>query len=176
MLFLENIMHDLHLRLPRTPRSTDRLKQTGNCIISPQCRLIKYLPMAHILQESRGFSCKISANLFQGIYLMCIFFQILILLFGLLSFCSYAFLSIWRRNDERDDEFLPYSWEDEIVYKVYLYGFVLLLMYQHLSRPINSSYSFYRLRSPSAHSPWLCRWAPPSSFPSQLYPTRWVIK
>jgi len=42
---------------------------------------------------------------------------ILILLFGLLSFCSYAFLSIWRRNDERDDEFLPYSWEDEIVYK-----------------------------------------------------------
>jgi len=42
---------------------------------------------------------------------------ILILLFGLLSFCSYAFLSIWRRNDERDDEFLPYSWEDEFVYK-----------------------------------------------------------
>jgi len=42
---------------------------------------------------------------------------ILILLFGLLSFCSYAFLSIWRRNDDRDDEFLPYSWEDEIVYK-----------------------------------------------------------
>ena len=51
-------------------------------------------------------------------WIVFLIFQILILLFGLLSFCSYAFLSIWRRNDERDDEFLPYSWEDEFVYKV----------------------------------------------------------
>ena len=53
----------------------------------------------------------------MAIYHVPLPFQILILLFGLLSFCSYAFLSIWRRNDERDDDFLPYSWEDEIVYK-----------------------------------------------------------
>ena len=65
-------------------------------------------------------------------YLIFLIFQILILLFGLLSFCSYAFLCIWRRNDERDDEFLPYSWEDEIVYKVlFMPRLILTTLYMY---------------------------------------------
>ena len=73
--------------------------------------------MAHIFFDSEGLQLQNEEVLLRGIYHVRLPFQILILLFGLLSFCSYTFLSIWRRNDERDDEFLPYSWEDEIVYK-----------------------------------------------------------
>ena len=108
------------MRLTRMPRSTDRLKQTGNCTISQTrassdvCTSVCPWPT---YSSIRAFS--VAKALIRGIHSSCVFvpFQILILLFGLLSFCSYAFLSIWRRNDERDDEFLPYSWEDEIVYK-----------------------------------------------------------
>ena len=108
------------MRLTRMPRSTDRLKQTGNCTISQTrassdvCTSVCPWPTYFSIRE---FS--VAKALIRGIHSSCVFvpFQILILLFGLLSFCSYTFLSIWRRNDERDDEFLPYSWEDEIVYK-----------------------------------------------------------
>ena len=43
--------------------------------------------------------------------------QILILIGMCLFSLAYAFLTKYQRSERDEEEFLPYSWEDEIVYK-----------------------------------------------------------
>lgn len=45
-------------------------------------------------------------------------FQILVLAGCILYAGAYAFLSLLKKNDQEEDDYLPVSWEDAIVYQV----------------------------------------------------------
>ena len=69
------------------------------------------LPKGNSLQASFNFS-----NLPQAIFPS--FYQIFVLTSLIFYIGSYAILNILRRKETEEEEFLPTSWEDAIVYKV----------------------------------------------------------
>ena len=174
---LENVKHGLHLRLPR---SADRLKQTGNCTIRP--RVLIALLFAHG-PHNAGFERFRFQNK-PNSYLL----QMWIIWFSPFSrfwFCSsgsspsvptpsFAFGAAMTSGTTSSCP-TPGRTKSSTRYCLCLVSFLLhctcILKWK---RQKTYLISCYRLRSPSAHSPWLCRWAPLSSFPSQPYQTRWV--